>query len=58
MDAVAEIGGGNLVEFLAIIVIVFLILFPYFGFQAFGEITVAKPLFALYLKQRRNLTIG
>ena len=35
-----------------------LIFFPYFAFQALGEITGAKPLFALYLKQRRNVTIG
>jgi len=58
LDAVMEIGGGNLFEFLATIVIVFLIFCPYFAFQALGEITGAKPLVALYLKQRRNVTIG
>ena len=56
-EAVSEIGGGNLTEFLATLAIVFLIFFPYFAFQALGEITGAKPLFALFLKQRRNVTI-
>ena len=57
-NAESAMGGGNLTEFLATIVIVFLIFFPYFAFQALGEITGAKPLFALFLKQRRNVTIG
>ena len=56
-DPVAEIGGGNLLEFIAILFITFLIFFPYFAFQALGEVMGPKNLFSLFLKKRRNVVV-
>jgi len=57
-DTVSEMGGGNLLEFIATLIIVFLIFFPYFAFQALGEVMGVKPLASLFLKQRHSVTIN
>jgi hypothetical protein len=57
-QSVSEIGGGNLIEFLATLILVFLIFFPYFAFHSLGEVMDEGLLRRLFLVERRRVKIA
>jgi hypothetical protein len=54
MDSISEIGGGTFPQFVATILIIFLILIPYFAFRALGEIAGDKILLQLFFERRHS----
>ncbi len=56
-ESVSAIGGGNSTEFVATLVLLFLIFFPYFGYRALGEVLGERMLLSLFFVRGRNLKI-
>jgi hypothetical protein len=53
-DSISEIAGGTFRQMIATILIVFLILFPYFAFRSLGTIVGDKTLVRLFFERRRS----
>ncbi len=54
MHSISGIGGGTLHQFVATILIIFLILTPYFAFRSLGQIVGDKILVRLFLERRHS----
>jgi hypothetical protein len=54
MDSISGIAGGTFQQMVATILIIFLILVPYFAFRSLGEIVGDKTLVQLFFERRRN----
>lgn len=54
MDSISGIAGGTFQQMIATILIIFLILVPYFAFRALGEIVGDKTLVRLFFERRHN----
>jgi hypothetical protein len=54
LDSISGIAGGTFHEKVATILIIFLILVPYFAFRSLGEIVGDKTLVQLFFERRHN----
>ncbi|SHJ31456.1 hypothetical protein SAMN05444159_0281 [Bradyrhizobium lablabi] len=54
MDSISGIAGGTLHQFVATILLMFLILVPYFAFRSLGDIVGDKILVRLFFERRRS----
>jgi hypothetical protein len=54
MDSISGIAGGTFHQLVATILIIFLILVPYFAFRSLGEIVGDKTLVRLFFERRHN----
>ena len=54
MDSISGIAGGTLYQFVATILIIFLILTPYFAFRSLGQIVGDKILVRLFFERRHS----
>jgi hypothetical protein len=54
LDSISEIAGGTLQQMVATILIVFLILIPYFAFRSLGEIVGDTTLARLFFERRHR----
>jgi hypothetical protein len=54
LDSISEIAGGSFPQIVATILIIFLILVPYFAFRALGEIVGDKTLVQLFFERRHK----
>jgi hypothetical protein len=54
LDSISAIAGGTLQQMVATILIIFLILVPYFAFRSLGEIVGDKTLVQLFFERRHN----
>ena len=54
LDSISGIAGGTFEQMVATILIIFLILVPYFAFRALGEIVGDKTLVQLFFERRHN----
>jgi hypothetical protein len=54
MDSIAAIAGGTFHQFVATILILFLILVPYFAFRSLGDIVGDKTLVRLFFERRHS----
>jgi hypothetical protein len=55
MDSISGIADGTFQEMVATILIIFLILVPYFAFRALGEIVGDKTLVQLFFERRHHV---
>jgi len=55
LDSVSSVGGGTLDQLIATIVIMLLILFPFFAFQSLGDIIGRDILFRLFFEPRHKV---
>lgn len=56
-QSVSDIGGGNATEFLAMVIVVFLIFFPYFALRSLQEVIGGRALFRLFFVERRGIEV-
>jgi hypothetical protein len=54
MESISEVAGGTFPQIVATILIIFLILVPYFAFRALGEIVGDKILVRLFFERRHS----
>jgi hypothetical protein len=54
LDSISDIAGGTFQQMVATILIIFLILVPYFAFRSLGEIVGDKTLVRLFFERRHN----
>jgi hypothetical protein len=54
LDSISGIAGGTLQQMIATILIIFLILIPYFAFRSLGDIVGDKTLVRLFFERRHN----
>jgi hypothetical protein len=54
MHSISGIAGGTLHQFVATILIIFLILTPYFAFRSLGQVVGDKILVRLFLERRHS----
>lgn len=54
LDSISEIAGGTLQQMVATILIIFLILVPYFAFRSLGEIVGDTTLARLFFERRHR----
>jgi hypothetical protein len=53
-DSIAEIGGGTIHQFIATLIIMLLILTPFFAFRSLGDVVGERTLFRLFFEPRRR----
>jgi hypothetical protein len=53
-DSIAEIGGGTIHQFIATLIIMLLILTPFFAFRSLGDVVGGHTLFRLFFEPRRR----
>src|SRR5262252_2752243 len=53
-DSIAEIGGGTIHQFVATLIIMLLILTPFFAFRSLGDVVGGRTLFRLFFEPRHR----